>query len=62
MVSFNHLKQKYNLPSNDFWKYLQIRHCLLATIKNGPDPPTDIYNMSLLQLVIKKEVVPLSMP
>ncbi len=60
VVSFNHLKQKYNLPNNDFWKYLQIRHCLLATQKMALIHQR-IYNMSLVQLVIKKEVVPLSM-
>ncbi len=61
VVSFNNLKQKYNLPNNDFWKYLHIRHCLLATIKNGPDPPMDIQHV-FVTIGHKKEVVQLSLP
>lgn len=45
VVSFNYLKQTYRLSNTDFWKYLQIRHCLHATLKNGPDPPTDVQIM-----------------
>jgi len=36
------LKQTYKLSNTDFWKYLQIRHCLHASIKNGPSPSTDV--------------------
>lgn len=46
MVSFNHLKQNYKLSNTDFWKYLQMRHYLYATLKNGPDPPTDVQHLS----------------
>ncbi len=45
MVAFEHLKQKYNLANTEFWKYLQLRHCLYSILKSGPDPTTEIQRL-----------------
>ncbi len=53
MVSFEQLKQHYSLTNTEFWKYLQLRHCLLSVMSSGPDPSTEIQN--LLQHVSLKK-------
>lgn len=35
IVTFEHLKQKYNLANTEFWKYLQLHHCLNLKFKKG---------------------------
>jgi len=36
--SFERLAGEYNLPRNNFWKYLQTRHLLITVIGRGIEP------------------------
>lgn len=53
MVSFENMEQYYSLIKTDFWKYLQLRHCLLSEMSSGPVPNTEI--QCLLQYVCLKK-------
>ena len=46
LKSFDMLKNQFNLPKNDFWKYLQLRNCILKASKDGSRsaPQSDICN------------------
>ena len=35
-MSFEQLRKKHRLPGRDFWKYLQLRSCILLTRLKGP--------------------------
>ena len=45
MVTFEHLKQHYSLTNTDFWKYIQLRHCLLSVMSSGPVQNTEVQRM-----------------
>lgn len=43
--SFDEIKQEYNLRQEDFWKFLQIGHCIKANWGKNPDPETWIQEL-----------------
>ena len=45
LKSFDEVKQEYNLAQEDFWKFLQIGHCIKATRGKNPDPVTRIQEL-----------------
>lgn len=45
MVDFEHLKEQYEVPKHDFWKYLQLRHCLISAMESKYESTTDIQNL-----------------
>lgn len=44
--SFDNLKQQFNIPQNQFWRYLQLRHLLMQTFgsTSTPPPKADIWH------------------
>ena len=38
--TFVELKQEFNLEQKEYWKYLQLAHCIRAKLKSVPDPPS----------------------
>lgn len=45
LISFDTLKQKYNLEKQDFYRYLQIRHYIKTTIRVVSDTNVDLIVM-----------------
>lgn len=44
LFSFEQLRAKYGLPKKDFWKYLQLRSCILSHLKVSPlAPATELH-------------------
>lgn len=44
--SFNEMKNKYNLCNLEFWKFLQIRHCILSNKEHTRHCKTEIQELS----------------
>lgn len=44
-LSFDYLKQNYNLKDTAFWKYSQFRQCLFSVIKYKPNKLTGIHEL-----------------
>uniref|UniRef100_A0A3P8TWW9 Reverse transcriptase domain-containing protein n=1 Tax=Amphiprion percula TaxID=161767 RepID=A0A3P8TWW9_AMPPE len=47
-ISFEQMMTKYHIPKTDFWKYLQLRSCLLSMQKRTP-----LINQTLVQEMIQ---------
>lgn len=45
MRSFEDIKEEYNLGNTDFWRFLQIRHCIMTSVKLKLDQQTDIQKL-----------------
>ena len=46
LMSFQQLATKYRLPRQDFWKYLQLRSCILQQKREFPlSPQTDLQKL-----------------
>lgn len=48
MKSFGELKQEFHLDQRKFWWFLQIRHCIKATLKTSLDPLSGIQELFLV--------------
>lgn len=45
MKSFEEVKLEYNLDKSDFWRFLQIRHCILGQVRSILNPQTEIQDL-----------------